>query len=466
MSFFKNEDLLLTNKLARCLYHDIARELPIIDYHCHLDPHVLADNKRFANIAELWVTSDPYKHRAMRIAGVPEAEITGCASDRSKFDRWASTLPITLGNPLYVWSALELKRFFGIDERLSPATADGIWERANAKLGDASHSARGLLENRNLECVCTSDRLLDDLQPHYVLASSGWPVRVIPSLRADDITAVETPGYSGWVGELCGKTSDYLSFCGAVITRLDAFHAKGCRLADHALDSFNYIPVGDGETAMLFSRRLRGAFLTDDELMRLRSGLLRFVGAEYARRGWILQLHIGAQRQTSSRLRGLAGPAGGYAGIGSAANIPALCAFLDDLEKAGGLPRTILYPLNPSDNAALATLTGSYAFDGVAGLVQFGPAWWFNDHAHGIREHLEALSSFGLLATFVGMTTDSRSLVSLVRHEYFRRVLCDWIGEQAAKGTFTDDLEELTTLLRAVCHDNAARMLALHPAPL
>lgn len=407
MNEFLHEDFLLQTPAARWLYHEFAAGLPIIDYHCHLDPRDLADDRTFENITQLWLASDPYKHRAMRIAGVPERFITGTATDREKFDAWAATVPQTLGNPLFHWTALELKRYFGITEWLSPDSAERVWETCQALLRSPDYTARQLLARTNVACLCTSDPWTADLEAHARLAASAFPTRVLPSLRVDDTAA----GERAWLVE-----------------RLDFFQHMGCRLADHALGAF------DAEG-------------------------LRFLGREYGRRGWILQLHIGAQRQTSSRLRQLAGPAGGYATIGPACDIPGLCRLLDDLEQDGCLPRTVLYPLNPADNAALAALTGSFAEDGVRGKIQFGPAWWYNDHALGIRHQLDALAGYGLLSTFIGMTTDSRSLLSMVRHEYFRRVFCDWLGGQVQAGTLPDDDRLLGPLVRAVAYDNARRWL-------
>lgn len=465
MSSFIHEDFLLRSKTARRLYHDIARAAPVIDYHCHLDPRDLAADRRFENIAQLWVTSDPYKHRAMRIAGVPERAITGDASDREKFDCWAATVSQTLGNPLHHWTGLELKRYFDLDTPLTAASARRTWDACNARLSESGYTARSLLAQRGVECVCTSDRLLDDLSHHAQIAREGGALRVLPSLRSDDIVAVEAPEFSGWVrqlGEATGITiADYDAFRAAVVKRLDVFAAAGCRLADHGLDDCAYVSVSDGDAAALFARRLRGEDFSPTEAMRLRAGILRFLGGHYARLGWIMQLHLGAQRRTSSRLRRLAGPAGGYAGIGRACDVPSLIAWLDDLEHAGALPRTILYPLNPADFAPLAVLAGSFVGDGVPGKLQLGPAWWFNDHAAGMRAQLEAISNYGLLSVFIGMTTDSRSLLSMVRHEYFRRVFCDWLGEQAEAGAMPSDVTELGALVRAVSCDNARHYLAL-----
>jgi glucuronate isomerase len=462
---FIHEDFLLTTPTARRLYHEFAARLPILDYHCHLEPRELAGDRRFDNLAQLWVASDPYKHRAMRLAGVPERAITGSASDREKFEQWAATVPRTLGNPLQHWTALELKRYFDIDEPLTPETAASIWEACNARLATPECSARGLLAHRGVACVCTSDRLLDDLGPHEAVTRAAGRLRVLPSLRADDIVAVDAPEFRSWVEALGAAkgtaVGDFDAFRTAVSARLDAFARAGCRLADHALDDFGYTVTSDDETGALFSRRLKSATLSVAEVVRLRSGLLRWLGVEYARRNWVLQLHLGAQRRTSTRLRRLAGPTGGYATIGRGCDVPSLCAWFDELEQSGGLPRMILYPLNPADFAPLAVLTGSFTEDGVAGKLQLGPAWWFNDHDSGIRAQLDAIASHSLLGNFVGMTTDSRSLLSMARHEYFRRVLCDWLGAQVARGALPDDPAQLGPLVRDISHDNARQMLAL-----
>jgi glucuronate isomerase len=412
------DNFLLQSATARRLYHDVAAKLPLIDYHNHLDARGLADDRRFADLTELWIASDPYKHRAMRIAGVPERDITGDVSPRTKFDRWAAVVPQTLGSPLYHWSALELKRYFDIDEPLTRASADRIWSRANERLASPQGSARSLLERANVAVVCTSDLATDDLSHHGTLGRSGVSTRVLPSLRVDG---------------LCGTAGAF----DAILKRLDAFDAAGCLLADHSLDVVAY----DAST---------------DDADRFRT-----LAREYARRGWTLQLHLGAQRQTSTRLRSRVGPAGGYATAGAPTDIASLCRLLDDLEQAGALPRVILYPLNPADYAPLAILTGSFAEDGVRGKIQLGPAWWFNDHLQGIKQHLSTLANYGLLSTFIGMTTDSRSLLSMVRHEYFRRIVCDWLGEQVAAGAMPDDSDLLAALVRAICHDNAADMLNL-----
>ncbi len=462
---FIHEDFLLTTPAARRFYHGIAEPLPVIDYHCHLSAKDLADDRRFKNITELWISGDPYKHRAMRIAGVREAEISGPAPDRAKFDRWAATVPRALGNPLHHWTALELARYFHVQEPLGPDSGERIWNTCNEKLAGADGSARALLGAMPVEWICTSDGLCEDLSHHARLAASGFKIRVLPSLRADELLAVDSPGYEAWLTQLAemtgGAGKSWEALTAAVRQRLDAFEQLGCRLADHALDHFACLPTGETQTAELWERRLDSrASLCAEDVIRLKSGLLGWLGREYARRNWILQLHLGAQRATSSRLLRLAGPVGGFAGMGDATEVAALCSLLDDLEQAGALPRTILYSLNPALQAPLATLTGSFSEDGVPGKLQLGPAWWYNDHAAGIRAHLETLSSYGLLSTFIGMTTDSRSLLSMARHEYFRRILCDWIGSKVEAGFLPDDPSLLEPLLAGICHDNAARWMS------
>lgn len=426
MRAFIQDDFLLRSEVARRLYHGVAEGLPIIDFHNHLDAGDLADDRAYENLARLWVLNDPYKHRAMRIAGVPERLITGDAIDREKYDAWAATVPETLGNPLFHWTALELKRYFGIEELLSPESAGRIWDKCNGMLRGAGYSARGLIGRANVACLCTSDRPGDDLAAHARLAGSPITRGPLPGAPADVRGAGNSDRSVGVTRVLPSLRVDGVDgddAC-AVVGFLDHFERMGCRLADHAVVGFD-------------------------------AGALRVLGREYGRRGWILQLHIGAQRETSARLRRLAGPAGGYATIGDRCDIAGLCRFLDDLEGEGLLPRTILYPLNPADYAALATLTGSFAEDGVRGKIQLGPAWWYNDHALGIRQHLDALSQYGLLSAFIGMTTDSRSPLSMVRHEYFRRVLCDWLGERVERGEIPEDEGMLHGLVRAVGYGNA-----------
>lgn len=449
------KDFLLNNDFARELFHDHAAGLPIIDYHNHLDPVAIAEDWRYADLGELWVRTDPYKHRAMRINGVPEHIVSGNASDREKFDAWAATCPMTLGNPLYHWSAMELRKVFGIDECLTPSSAGMIWDRSAALLKEKDFSTVGILDKWNIETLCTSDDLLDSLEPHVAATQGAGSFKVLPSLRADSVLAFGTPSHQAWtrrLGEVNGL-DDYLAL---VNERLDVFSASGCCVADHALDNgFRFSIPSKDEAQGIFRKCLSGDHVPSDDIVRLKSYVLALLAGEYSRRGWRMLLHVGAQRFTSSRLRTLAGPAGGYATIGSPCDMESLCSFLDHTEKEHGLPKTIIFTLNPADNATFAVTTGSYSEDGVWGKVQFGPAWWYNDHKEGIEAHLRAVSSYGLLGRFVGMTTDSRSILSFSRHEYFRRLLCNYLGEMVEKGEAPADMEYIAGIASAIAYGNS-----------
>ncbi len=464
MSTFLTDNFLLRGAVAERLFHQTAKSLPIADYHNHLDPSLLAENHVFQDLTELWLAGDPYKHRAMRINGIAEARITGKADNYDKFLAWAETFPRTWGNPLYHWNCLELKRVFGIDELLTSANATDIWRRAGAQMGEDRLTAQGILENFGVEVLCTSDDLLQDLHPHRRATARGR-LTVLPSLRGDSITDVARSGFPDWLERLVMLTGrqiysldDYLA---AIEERLETFAEAGCVLADHALNSgYLYLPCTRERAVVHFAGAAAGAKLTETAGRELKNFLLVALGERYAKRGWGLQLHVGAQRKTSARLRRLAGSAGGYASIGSAADIASIAQLLDAIETGpDGLPDIILYTLNPTDNAGFASLTGSFAEDGRPGKVQFGPAWWYNDHLDGVRDQLNAVATHGLLHHFIGMTTDSRSLLSFSRHEYFRRILCNLLGEWVAAGKLPNDEALLKEAVTNICHRNAANWL-------
>ena len=450
-----NENFLLKSPLA-CQLYEAVKDLPVIDFHNHLTVSDLVSDRQFSNIAELWVMSDPYKHRAMRICGVPEKFITGDASPREKFDVWAATLPKLMGNPLYHWSILELKRIFDIEEALTVETADMIWNKCNSLLQEKSFSALNLLKRFNALYSAPCAALNDDVTLFNEIPGN------VPSLRGDDILLPT----AAFTQKLAGKSNlpvnDMATFMQAVTARLDAFHAVGCRIADHSLDNgFVYRTCSDERADELFAKcQSSDAAMTADEKMLLASAILKKLAGEYSRRNWMLLLHIGAQRFTSSRLRAAAGPAGGFAAIGHTCDTAALAAMLDDMESApDGLPRTVLFTLNPADHAAFSVLSGSFPGDGVKGKVQLGPAWWWCDHISGMRDGFESAAAFGVLSQFIGMTTDSRSLLSFVRHEYFRRVFCAWLAEKAAKDEMPSDPAILIPLAKAVCYENASNYL-------
>lgn len=448
------ENFLLTTELARQLYHDCAKQLPIIDYHNHLNMKELSENQSFENLARLWLISDPYKHRAMRICGVEERYITGDAADFEKFSAWMSVLPKLVGNPLYDWSVLEMKRIFGIE--LQPGCTDikWLWEKTGKMLALEEYRPLSLLKRFGVEYAAPCALLTDDISAYL-----GFE-ELAPSLRGDDIAEAgkETADKLERItGISIRSLADY---CKAVSLRLKEFHRAGCRFSDHALDDgFTYFP-DDGKNELRFERLKQGESLEPAEQQRLTCRILRFLAGKYAEYGWTMQLHIGAQRFTSSRLRRLAGPAGGFAGIGSCCDTRSLTQLLDDFEKNdSGMPDMILFTLNPADNAVMSVLSGSYSQDGVAGKVQQGPAWWWCDHLYGIREVFESISSFGVLSVFLGMTTDSRSILSFVRHEYFRRALCGWIGDKVQKGEIYAPKPSLEEMVRDICYGNVKRRI-------
>ena len=464
MKPFIHDNFLLQNKIAQQLFHEVAKELPVIDYHNHLIPMHLANNHRFENLTQLWISPDQYKHRAMRIHGIPEEGITGNASDKQKFIHWAHTFPHTLGNPLFHWSCLELKRIFDVEELLGKDNAEYIWQHCNARLQEEGFSTIELLKKWRVESLCTSDELLEDLQVHKE-ATRQQGIEVLPSLRGDSIIAIERPEFRNWLESLSNHTQISIqnlnAYQAAIQHKLDNFQQAGCQFADHALDAgFKFERTDQSSADALFRRHLSGATLSAEELLLLKSWLLVFLGSEYASRKWKLQLHVGAQRNTSTRLRNLVGGAGGYASIGKTAAIASLALYLDVLEQKGNLPHIVLYTLNPSDNEAFASLTGSFTENGVPGKVQFGPAWWYNDHYEGLRRQLTVLANYGLLHHFIGMTTDSRSLLSFSRHEYFRRVWCNLLGEWVEQGHMPGDWDLLTSITTAVCYKNVKNWIA------
>jgi len=448
-----NKDFLLTTPLAKRLYEEVACALPLIDFHNHLNVIDIAANRRFDNIAELWLLSDPYKHRAMRICGVEERLITGSADPKEKFFAWCGIFPNLIGNPLYDWSNMEMQWVFGIDLPICKENAQAIWDAANAKLALPEFSAQGLLKQFNCEYAAPCATIADDLTPFESLPY------LAPSLRGDDLL-VPTNALLKRLHVLTGVAiTDLASLERAIHLRLDAFHAVGCRYSDHALDNgFVYLP-DDGKSAERFSSFLRTGGVTAQDRPAFASDMLRLLAKAYADHGWIMQLHIGAQRVTSSRLRTLAGAAGGFACMGHTVDVVSLTSMLDDMERRGGLPRTLLFTLNPADTEVMTVLTGSFSEDGISPKVGQGPAWWWCDHAQGMRQVLDAMASYSVLSTFIGMTTDSRSLLSMLRHDYFRRVLCGWLGKKVADGDFPDDFNLLARVVRKLSYENAANSI-------
>ncbi len=462
MIFLEKGSYLLPGETARNLYA-AAAPLPVVDIHTHLDPKRFAENAPFEDFADLWIAADPYKWRAMRMNGIPESVITGSVAPAERFAAWTATLSMLAGNPLFEWSHLELRNFFGIEAVLTQENADSVRRQVNERLGEEAALPRSLLKLAGVETFMTSDGWLDNLEWHRQCREAKTDPKMLPSLRADQALEVDSPGFVAWLGKLTdttGKdTATLRGFWEALEARLDAFAAVGCRLSDHGIDHLFFEPCSDSEAETLFKKAASGQKLEAGEADALRTDLLVRLAGAYARRGWTMQLHIGAQRKTSSRLASVAGKAGGYACIGSSLDVATLVCLLDAMEERGGLPRTILYPLNPSDYEMLGSLLGSFVEDGVPGKLQLGAAWWFNDHRYGIERHLEAVSAYGLLGRFIGMVTDSRSFLSGVRHEVFRRILCAHLGDLIERGQLPNEPYLILPLLRNVCYNNARQMI-------
>ena len=451
MSFI-NDNFMLRTETARRLYHDYAAEMPIIDYHCHLVPAQIASNVAFRNITDLLLGGDHYKWRAMRSNGVDEKYITGDASDREKFQKWAETMPYLLGNPLYHWTHLELKRYFDIDKTLSPETAEEIWNICNEKLATEEFRAQSLILRSGVKVICTTDDPLDSLEHHKALREQGFATKVLPTFRPDKATNVDKDTFVPYIKAMGAKSyDDMIRILGE---KIEFFHENGCRLSDHALD---VIPYAEGDPRPVFDKAMAGQHITKEEADCFKTSVLLFCAKQYARLGWAMQLHIGAMRNNSTRMYKALGADTGFDSINDLSIAEPLSRFLDALDKEDQLPKTILYTLNPKDNYVLGTMLGNFQKAPTPGKIQFGSGWWFNDQRDGMVAQMKALSNLGLLSRFVGMLTDSRSFVSYPRHEYFRRILCNLIGEWVENGEYPNDPEMLKTIIQGICYNNAQK---------
>lgn len=464
MKNFMDEDFLLNTETARRLYHEYACHQPIYDYHCHLSPAEVANNRQFENLTQIWLAGDHYKWRAMRAAGISEQQITGNASDYDKYLAWTATVPQTLGNPLYHWTHLELRRPFGITNTLlSPKTAQSVWEQCNEQLATPAFSARGIMQQMNVVMVGTTDDPIDSLEHHHAIAQdSDFDVAVRPSWRPDKVFKIEQDGFADYIQKL-GEVADinierFSDLLNALDKRLAHFDAHGCRAADHGIDTMRYAPIPD-EKALdaLLTRRCNGDILSELEYAQFSTAVQVWLGQRYAALGWVMQFHIGAQRNNNSRMFALLGPDTGFDSIGDRPFAFELAHLLDEMDKSDALPRTILYCLNPRDNEMMATMIGNFQGGGIAGKIQFGSGWWFNDQKDGMQRQIEQLSQLGLLSQFVGMLTDSRSFLSYTRHEYFRRILCNMLGGWVENGEVPNDFSLLGPMVENICFGNAQR---------
>jgi glucuronate isomerase len=459
---FLDENFLLQTELAARLYHEYAKGEPIIDYHCHLPPAEVADNHRFRSLTEIWLNGDHYKWRALRASGVPERLITGDASDWEKFEAWARTVPQTVRNPLYHWTHMELKFPFGVKGKvLDGSTARDIYDHCGALLGRDEFTTQGLLRQYKVLVVCTTDDPIDTLESHVKHARNAKAfTKLYPTWRPDKALAVHDPAsWNGWVDKLEAAADlgvrSYATLIEALKRRHDAFHAQGCRLSDHGLDQLWAAPYTAAEVEAIFQKARAGKALGPDEVERFRSAVLYDLALLDHARGWTQQFHLGAMRNNNTRMMRLLGPDTGFDSIGDLPQAVGLARFLDRLDTTDQLPKTILYNLNPADNEVFATVAGNFQDGSVPGKIQFGSAWWFLDQKDGMEKQIDALSNMGLLSRFVGMLTDSRSFLSYSRHEYFRRLLCNMLGNDVEDGLLPNDVDLLGNLVRDVCFRNA-----------
>ncbi len=459
---FITEDFLLYNKTAVSLYHNFAKAQPIIDYHCHLSPKDIAEDRQFATITEIWIEGDHYKWRAMRANGISEKYITGDASDFEKFEKWAETLPHTLRNPLYHWSHLELKRYFGIDLLLNKETAKEIYDTCNELLKKPEFSVKNLLRRMNVKVVGTTDDPTDDLQFHQKLRDDEFEILVLPSFRPDKATEIEKGQlFVNWVQKLetvIGfSIKDYADFIKAIGLRHDFFHEMGGRISDHGHIKFYASTYTESEIESIFQKGLNVSELSTIEIEKFKSAVLFEIALMNHKRSWAQQFHVGAIRNNNSKMMQLLGPDQGFDSIGDLNMADNMSGFFDKLNSANGLTKTIVYNLNPRDNEVFASMAANFNDDLIPGKMQYGAAWWFLDQKDGMEKQLNVLSNFGLLSRFVGMVTDSRSFLSFPRHEYFRRILCNILGNEVENGQLPNDINLIGELVKNICSENAER---------
>jgi glucuronate isomerase len=457
---FIHKDFLLQTRTARRLYHQFAAPEPIFDYHCHLPPKDVAENRQFNNLFEIWLEGDHYKWRAMRSNGVAERYCTGNASPFEKFKAWAATVPHTLRNPLYHWTHLELSRYFGISELLNEVTAERVWKKANEKLATPAMSVHGILKKFRVTHVCTTDDPVDDLRWHKQFAASGHPTQMLPAFRPDKALIVHQPeAFNNWVHALSAASNvdiaSFSDFLDALRQRHNFFHAMGCRLSDHGMNQCYADFCDEKVAAAIFAKARKGKAASPAEHAQFATFMMVFFGQLDAAKGWTKQLHLGALRSNNTRLLAQLGPDTGFDSIGDFPQASALAAYLDRLDTDNTLPKTIIYNLNPADNYLFATMIGNFQDGTIPGKIQLGSGWWFLDQKEGMEWQMNALSNLGLLSRFVGMVTDSRSFMSYCRHEYFRRTLCNLIGRDIENGEIPADDDLVAPMIRNICYHNA-----------
>lgn len=465
MKNFMDKDFLLSTPTAKRLFEDCKDE-PVFDWHCHLSPKEIYENSTPCDIAELWLSGDHYKWRAMRGAGISEKYITGGASPYEKFRAWAKCMPMLIGNPLYHWTHLELQRYFDIYEPLNEKTADAIWEKANAMIKAGGFTPRELITKSNVVCVCTTDDPSDTLEYHRLLAEDGsFAVKVLPAFRPDKALAAESPTFIPWLKSLekqYGRDiNSYAELKDALLSRIELFASLGCRAADHAFSPVPYRRADEDTLNEVFVKAKRGDTLSPEKTEAYKTELFRFLSKEYAKRGWVSEMHIGPMRNNNTRMFAALGPDAGFDSVDDVGCAHKLSRLLDSLDEESLLPKTVLFALNPKDNIVLGSMLGNFQTDEAISKLQFGSAWWFNDNIDGMKAQLASLGNLGVLAAFVGMVTDSRSFLSYPRHEYFRRILCDMLGSFVENGEYPDDRETLAAIVKNISFRNAKKYFGI-----
>lgn len=462
MKQFMDKEFLLSTPTASRLFHEYADTCPVLDYHCHINPREIAEDKQFSNITEVWLGGDHYKWRQMRSNGIDEYYITGDASPREKFQKWAETLEKAIGNPLYHWSHLELQRYFGYTGILNRDTAEEVWNLCNQKLQDTSMSVRNIIKMSNVTLICTTDDPIDTLEWHKMIKEdSSFDVAVLPAWRPDKAMNIEKADFTEYLAKLATASGtqikDFASLKEALRNRMDFFHNNGCLVSDHALEFVYYSPADESEIEAILKKRLTGNTVTREEELKFKTAFMLFAGREYHRLGWAMQLHFGCKRDNNSLSFRKLGPDTGYDCINNYAPSALAADYLNALICTDQLPKTILYSLNPNDNAYIDAILGCFQDSCAIGKMQHGSAWWFNDHKQGMTDQMISLANLGLLSNFIGMLTDSRSFLSYTRHEYFRRILCDLIGGWVENGEYPEDYQALGEIVKGISYNNAVR---------
>lgn len=461
MKQFMDKDFLLSTDMAKTLYHQYAETMPVLDYHCHINPQEIFEDRKFDNITQVWLGGDHYKWRQMRTNGVDEKYVTGDGSDREKFQAWAETMPKLIGNPLYHWSHLELRRYFGYDGYLNGDTAEEVWNLCNAKLQEDSMTVRGLIKQSGVTLICTTDDPVDTLEWHQKIAADDtFDVQVLPAWRPDKAMNVEKPTFAPYIAQLSQVSgiavTDLASLKDALKNRMEYFAANGCSVSDHALEYVMYAPASDEEVDAILKKGLKGEAISKEEELKYKTAFMLFVAKQYAKMNWVMQIHYGCKRDNNAYMFEKLGADTGYDCINNYAPSAQMADFLNELSATGDIPKTILYSLNPNDNASIASIIGCFQGD-VPGKIQQGSAWWFNDHKLGMIEQMSELANLGCLGNFVGMLTDSRSFLSYTRHEYFRRILCELFGSWVENGEYPADMKALESMVRGISYNNAVK---------